>query len=846
MISSGLFTVLLLVCVVLPQVQANYARLPCNRVKNSPMQRWSSMFKDLKDGDQVEIPCGSRVVLDTLLVPRLSGLTVNGYLYIPARRGMINITTDYVLVQGHFETYGRKHGFRSDSGVQVTLTDSGNDLRFERDGKMINLGRKVFAVVGGRMLTNGMGGGTSCTGKTWTRLARSIPKGSKDIVLDGDLVRCWKTGDRIVVSSTSRDFKEAEERTIIRLRRSGGMTYATVDEPFLYDHSGLSEKFMSGGRMVEQAAEVGLLTRHVVIRGEKNPYRPLDGGHFIVHETRTRQDIIGVEFENMGQQGAIGRYPCHFHMCGSMRSSIFLANSVHNSNQRGVVIHGTHNLRVEDNVFHMITGHGVVLEDSIETGNVIRRNVGFRNDRPRWLINVEGRDESDHIPSMYWITNPMNDFIDNVASGSIFSGFWFELSHHVRGESRNTPGAADIDPVTLPLGNFSGNVAHSNANHGFRTYPNGYHPDSPVIFHNLQAWKNEFGIFLHRSQNIAIVDSVLANNQEAAVDFNEVFDCSLRNSLVVGRSGPGLACPKFGAVRVFGIAWQGSTGGTILEDVKLDKFAACTEPIVHFASEPNQYGIFQASSALVRVEALDRDSESLGIGRDAPSDYNRMSLVALRVEDTSFTGQGKSGYIVENRPILLPPIRRGAVCSPYGQTARFCANTCYRTVNLFFIGPPSSYRLRITRLVDNVVELGPIYNIGHSHVELYANLLTGYEYRIEILANNAVHVPRAMSIGYGDGMNACRGGVTIIFPHHGVTWGAFSGYPAEPKPCNRNAAKANNNAFLYYDRCSSAGIERVIDLPPVPIVKVGNSESYATMYATNGVGAPTEAICTRC
>jgi hypothetical protein len=36
-------------------------------------------------------------------------------------------------------------------------------------------------------------------------------------------------------------------------------------------------------------------------------------GIFMTHEP---QALFGVEFSNLGQQGTLGRYPVHFHLCG--------------------------------------------------------------------------------------------------------------------------------------------------------------------------------------------------------------------------------------------------------------------------------------------------------------------------------------------------------------------------------------------------------------------------------------------------------------------------------------------------------------------------------------------------
>ena len=55
--------------------------------------------------------------------------------------------------------------------------------------------------------------------------------------------------------------------------------------------------------------------------------------------------------------GELGRYPIHFHLCRSVEGSVVAKNSIVDSNQRCVVVHGTHNLTVSENVAFENKGH---------------------------------------------------------------------------------------------------------------------------------------------------------------------------------------------------------------------------------------------------------------------------------------------------------------------------------------------------------------------------------------------------------------------------------------------------------------------------------------------------------
>ena len=124
------------------------------------------------------------------------------------------------------------------------------------------------------------------------------------------------------------------------------------------------------------AVEVALLSRNVVFEGGPDS-NPLHGGHFwFIHTPLVSQVIEGLEVKNFGQQGTLGRYPIHFHFCGDNTGSIVSKNTVRDSNQRAIVIHGTDNVLVEENVVFNTKGHGIILEDGMEVGNSFVRNLG--------------------------------------------------------------------------------------------------------------------------------------------------------------------------------------------------------------------------------------------------------------------------------------------------------------------------------------------------------------------------------------------------------------------------------------------------------------------------------------
>ena len=77
----------------------------------------------------------------------------------------------------------------------------------------------------------------------------------------------------------------------------------------------------------------------------------------IFHTPDVAQRIEGIEFKNFGQQGILGRYPVHFHKSQHVAGSVVRKNSIRESKQRCIVIHGSHDVLVEENVSFDTYGH---------------------------------------------------------------------------------------------------------------------------------------------------------------------------------------------------------------------------------------------------------------------------------------------------------------------------------------------------------------------------------------------------------------------------------------------------------------------------------------------------------
>jgi hypothetical protein len=97
--------------------------------------------------------------------------------------------------------------------------------------------------------------------------------------------------------------------------------------------------------------------------------------------------IENIELTNVGQAFKLGRYPIHFHLSGNVNGSYIKNNAIHNSFNRGLTVHGVNNLVLYNNVIYKEMGHGIFIEDGVETGNLIERNLVI-DTRESWSLLV--------------------------------------------------------------------------------------------------------------------------------------------------------------------------------------------------------------------------------------------------------------------------------------------------------------------------------------------------------------------------------------------------------------------------------------------------------------------------
>ncbi len=511
-------------------------------------------------GDRVTIDSGVEVVLDTD-TPELGGLTISGKLRFADDVDQ-ELSTEWILVFGELEigTEANPHT----SKATITLTDN------NEGEQLMGMGDRGIMLSGGTLNMHGK------ITNTWTKLAETAVKGSSTInVLNADQ---WKVGDQIVLASTDYNPRQAETRHITAI---SGNTI-TLDEPLEYMHFG---EITYG---IDERGEVGLLTRNIKVQASEDADESYFGGHIMAMVT-SKMYVEGVELHRMGQHMELARYPIHWHLVGEGGKGQYIRNAaIHDTFNRCVTVHGTNDLQVENNVTYNNVGHCFFMEDGIESGNEFISNLAIQtkchptlecvptnlaangeidagNRQALTQASFSGRDTllpSDNTAASYWITNPDNSYINNVAAGSDSTGFWFSLPIHPNGAFLGSEDSLNTWPRRTPVREFRGNVAHSNFD-GFmidrhinedNTFGLASVPLLPLAdptdlesevleshFEDLTSYKNRNGGLWGRGDmyvydNLKLADNAIGMTQAAGDIGSLPFSSRLVDGLVVGET----------------------------------------------------------------------------------------------------------------------------------------------------------------------------------------------------------------------------------------------------------------------------------------------------------------------
>ena len=480
-------------------------------------------------GQDVKIPEGKSVLLD-VSTPSLGELIIEGDLIFKDQN--ISLTTKSILVKGLLQIGTPELPFQSLANIILTGA--------KEQGSFMG-SRFIGTYSGGSLELHGI----SRNKLSWGQLDGNLPVGATSLTLDRQPMN-WKVGDKIAIAPSGYEPYEAEEVTITAI--SGNQI--TFNPAVQYEHFGELQEYE--GKVLDERAEVALLTRNIKIQGAEDSKEIHFGGHTMVMQASGPIHIEGVEFTRMGQPGIEARYNLHWHLAGDREGDYIKNSSIHHSLQRAVVLHQTDNVLVENVVAFNIQNHAFVpAEDGNEINNTFRNNLAMLVRRPDEGFfafpreGAGGSTQGEQRVGGFWMRNVHNNLIGNHVAGSERgTGFFFDT----RGRSRDfkdfdlLPREVVFDGNVVHSCSVPGNLGHEGVSntalygqvghgHGFfmTNFNNG---DLMWNFSNFTSYKNMMSGVWTEITNVTLDNFMLADNSIGLLSSESY----VQNSIVIGKS----------------------------------------------------------------------------------------------------------------------------------------------------------------------------------------------------------------------------------------------------------------------------------------------------------------------
>lgn len=464
-------TLLALVVTCLTLLSSAAAQSDCQAYDSTNIINWSTLYGTASSIDQPLRINGSRQVLFDVASVHVNGgiiIELGSSLFFPDQ-GLsgpsITLTTDHISVYGHLQDGSPSCPFKS----LLTFQMIGLAEAFAHPPQP-NL-KSITVQHGGSLELHGAKGlaEPSGNGISWTRLEGFVAVGATSMKLNDTVINRgsggafdWQVGDRLILSTTDYNPRMSEVITITGFIDSRTITFSP---PLVYSHFG------SYSLGVDMRASIGLLTRNILLTTNEERWSgssdPVDspgtlGTHIMIMQGFVAARAQGLAIRRGGQGDFQARYPFHWHLCGDLTGmdSYFRSSTIDESYFRGVTIHGTQGVLVKDNVFWNISGHVFFLEDGSEYGNVMDHNLAVYNNIKTTGFALDSDMAIDGL-SVYWLTNPNNTFINNIAAGGEGTGTWVNTRVAVEGLSASTGLYVGYSPHQAPQATFERNIFHS-------------------------------------------------------------------------------------------------------------------------------------------------------------------------------------------------------------------------------------------------------------------------------------------------------------------------------------------------------------------------------------------------
>jgi len=338
--------------------------------------------------------------------------------------------------------------------------------------------------------------------KHFTLLGETAMAGSRELVLkDPAAAMGWRVGDEVGVVTTGGDDEstyappvDGSTRHVIEAINGNTIT---IEPALTAKHLG-GMKNMAGS-LYEMAAEVVNMERSVKITGDNDGFFTSGQGfHTMIMPEQGKFGVLDVRWarlEYCGQLDKTGRYCLHFHLMKHCPQCVLQGNTVIDSFQSGITIHGTHDSLVDANVLWDNHGVGIYTEDGNEMDNMISNNVvvcsSWDPDRSTAKCRIDWQGGDFRHGGIY-LVGKTNSLVGNHIVGWTFSVFTPSGGQTGAGQGE---AVGKVCPQFMPIREIRRNVAHNNGGSGIyldNQYPRNIEVDDDGFVKNMGKCSQEF------------------------------------------------------------------------------------------------------------------------------------------------------------------------------------------------------------------------------------------------------------------------------------------------------------------------------------------------------------------
>jgi G8 domain/Right handed beta helix region len=541
-------------------------------LESQSLARWSDLTfwggQKPTVGSNVLIPAGTVLILDES-PPKLGSLTIRGELRFDTTKA-IDLQAEYIIVSGSLLLGTIDVPLNNKATITLTGAKNSSDP--------IGMGTRGIFVDGGRLEMYGV-----TPFPSMVMLGDHATAGSKSLSLASNVN--WKSGDQIIISPTDYfGIGSTEKHTVTSIsgetlkitqplasNRWGKLQFATAKGMSLVKDASFTPRFSGIPTVLDERAIVANLSRNIVIQSANDANWMLDGfgAQVMVMGAGANITMDGVELRRVGQAGTKGRYPIHFHQTSYDSSTgaeipktgtrLIKNNSIWDSKNRCITIHGSNDVSLDRNTCYDIAGHAIFLEDAVERRNKITNNLVLKVNVPSAPLLVSDRLDFRTGPAGFWITNPDNVVTGNRAADVDGNGFWLAFPKNPLGMNKLAKnGEIAMLPSHMKFGVFDNNVSNSNRTTGIQfdlppiddlgnTYPQKYQPTTdegpdPYLVKQVKfsaagnvIFKNRDAGFWNRAARPVFESWISADNEGLSFS-GASSDGIIQRSLIIGKS----------------------------------------------------------------------------------------------------------------------------------------------------------------------------------------------------------------------------------------------------------------------------------------------------------------------